>query len=188
MWTSERLAFKGKCERCMLLQRFVQCVRICVCCAWISRQYQNRLVVLFWACICERVSNISFTMCVCDAFHEGEKKTTEPKSNCSRSLSLVAARLISNSLLTLTLWHLPCSIRAAVSVRTQPPCASRSWWWTRRPLSGRRPSHSLQDWTARSEARYIGSTACKHTHTHTGTRNTDQNTENIKQSNRHTMD
>lgn len=30
--------------------------------------------------------------------------------------------------------HLPCSIQATVSVRIQPPCASQSWWWTRRPL------------------------------------------------------
>lgn len=29
---------------------------------------------------------------------------------------------------------LPYSIQAAVSVRIQPPCASQSWWWTRRLL------------------------------------------------------
>lgn len=60
---------------------------------------------------------------------------------------------------------LPCSNQAAVSVRTQPPCASQSWWWTRRPLWDRRLSHWLQDWTARSAARYTGSTAGTHTHT-----------------------
>lgn len=55
--------------------------------------------------------------------------------------------------------HWPCSIQAAASVRTQPLCASQSWWWTRRPSWRRKPSRWRQGWTARSEVRYTGSTA-----------------------------
>lgn len=53
----------------------------------------------------------------------------------------------------------PCSSQAGASVRTQPLCASRSWWWTRRPLWRRKPSRWPRGWTARSEVRYTGSTA-----------------------------
>ena len=71
----------------------------------------------------------------------------------------------------------PYSIQAIVSVKTLPPCAWLSWWWTRRPWLGRRRIRSLRDWITQSGAHYTGSTAGAHahayahahTHTHTHT-------------------
>lgn len=53
----------------------------------------------------------------------------------------------------------PCSILAAVSARTQLPCAAQFWWWTRRRWWGRTRSCWLRGWTAQSEVRYTWSTA-----------------------------
>lgn len=128
MWKN----YAGCVRTCMHGYLYVHaCVCVCFC-----------ICVNTCVCVCVRACMCAYCVCV-----------LRVRIACAYCECVLRVRIAS-------VWgHIsPCSIQAAASAETLPPCAWRSWWWTHRPWSGRTQSHWPRGWTTQSGARYTRST------------------------------